>query len=119
MQSLENLKLNYILSDFVNECHITFNNKLSDVRLFGSYARGDYNEDSDIDIMIILDMNDNDVRKSRDDICRITAMLELKHCITISPVVYGKNEYEARKSFGFCKNVEKEGVSQYAGHAYA
>ena len=119
MQSQEKLKLDNILNDLVAECSIAFSTKLSDVRLFGSYARGDYNEDSDIDVMIILDMSDIEAKKSLNDICRIVAMLELKHSTTISPVIYGKNEYDTRKSFGFCKNVETEGVSQYVRHSYA
>jgi hypothetical protein len=69
--------------------------------------------------MVILDMSDTEIRKSRNEICCITAALELKHFITISPVLYGKEEYNSRKTFGFCKNVETEGVSQYAGQAYA
>ena len=119
MEVLEQKKLNIVLNDFVNECRSVFNEMLSDVRLFGSYARGDYNDDSDIDLMVILDMNDAGVRKSRHDICRVAAMLELKHGVTISPVLYGKEEYASRKSFGFCKKVEMEGVSQCVGQIYA
>ena len=112
MQTLEQIKLNTVLSDFVDECRIVFNEKLCDVRVFGSYARGDYNEESDIDVMVILDVSIVEVRKYRHDICRIAATLELKHNVTISPVLYGKEEYDSRKTFGFCKNVEAEGVSQ-------
>jgi predicted nucleotidyltransferase len=119
MQALEQQKLNTVLSDFVADCRTVFGDKLNDVRLFGSYARGDHNEESDIDVMVILDMSDAEVRKGRYDICHIAATLELKYCITISPVLYGKEEYNIRKTFGFCKNVEVEGVSQYAGQAYA
>ena len=119
MEVFEQNKLNVVLNSFVTECRFVFNDKLIDVRLFGSYARGDYNDDSDIDVMVILDMSDTGIRKSRHDICRIAAMLELQYNVTISPVLYGKEEYASRKSFGFCKNVEREGVSQYAGQAYA
>ena len=119
MKSIEQQKLRTVLNDFVAECRNTFSDKLCDVRLFGSYARGDHNEESDIDIMVILNMGDAEVRKDRQDVCRIAAMLELKHRVTISPVLYGKEEYDARKTFGFCKNVDKEGVSQYAGQSYA
>lgn len=31
------------------------------VILYGSYARGDYRDDSDIDIMILLDLSDMDI----------------------------------------------------------
>ena len=119
MQAFGQQKLNFILSDFVTECKAVFNDTLSDVLLFGSYARGDHNEESDIDVMVILDVSDGDVRKGRRDICRIAAMLEIKYSVTISPVLYGREEYNKRKAFGFCKNVDTEGVSQYAGQAYA
>jgi predicted nucleotidyltransferase len=108
-----------VLDDFIAECRTVFNEKLYDVRLFGSYARGDHNEESDVDVMVILDVNVNDVRKFRYDICRIAAKLELKYNVTISPVLYGKEEYDSRKTFGFCRNVEAEGVSQYVRQAYA
>jgi predicted nucleotidyltransferase len=119
MQTLEQQKLNTVLSDFVAECRNVFRERLFDVRLFGSYARGDHNEESDIDVMVILDMSVAEVRKGRYDICRIAASLELKYNVTISPVSYGKEEYSTRKTFGFCKNVETEGVSQYVRHTYA
>jgi predicted nucleotidyltransferase len=119
MQAVEQQSLNVVLRDFVAECRAVFGNRLSDVRLFGSYARGDYNEDSDIDIVVILNMSDAEVRKGRHDICRIAAMLELKHYVTISPVLYSEEEYNIRKTFGFCKNVDTEGVSQYVRQAYA
>jgi len=119
MQTLEQKKLSTVLSDFVTECRTVFSETLCDVRLFGSYARGDQNEESDIDIMVILDVGVAEVRRFRHDICRIAAMLELKYNVTISPVLYGQEEYDSRKTFGFCKNVEMEGVSQYVGQAYA
>ena len=115
MQALELQKLKTVLNDFVAECRNVFGDKLNDVRLFGSYARGDYNEESDIDVMVIFNMSDAEVRKCRYDICRIAAMLELKYNVTISPILYGKEEYDMRKSFGFCRNVESEGVSQCVG----
>jgi len=119
MQILEQDNLNTVLSDFVAECRTVFDEKLCDVRLFGSYARGDHNEDSDIDVLVILDVGATEVRRFRHDICRIAATLELKYSVAISPVLYGKEEYDSRKKFGFCKNVEAEGVSQYVGQAYA
>jgi len=119
MQTLEQKKLINVLSDFVTECKTVFNEILCDVRLFGSYARGDHNEDSDIDIMVILDVSVAEVGRFRHDICRIAAAIELKYNVSISPVLYGQEEYDSRKSFGFCKNVETEGVSQYVGQAYA
>ena len=36
---------------------------LKTVILYGSYARGDYTENSDIDIMVLLDLSDMEIKK--------------------------------------------------------
>ena len=119
MQALNEQELNIIINAFVNRCNMLFGEKLSDVRIFGSYARGDYCSESDIDIMIILCMSEDEVRKSLDDICKIASELELIHNVTISPVLMSSAEYDLRKySYGFCGNVEKEGISKHARQAY-
>ena len=116
MQALNEQDLNVIVSAFVNKCSTLFGKKLSDVRIFGSYARGDYCSESDIDIMIILCMSEDEVRKSLDDICKIASELDLLYNVTISPVLMSSTEYDLRKySYGFCGNVEKEGISKHAG----
>jgi len=116
MRSLTDQQLSTIMNDFVAECKDLFGDNLSDVRLFGSYARGDYNSQSDIDIMIVLDMSLDKVRKSLDGVCKIASELDLKYNVNISPVLKSKQEYDLRKhSYGFCRNVEIEGVSRHVG----
>ena len=119
MRALAKHQLNVIMGTLVAECNALFGDKLSDVRLYWSYARGDHNDESDIDIMVILDMSDDELRTSLDGVCRITSELDLKYNITTSPVLMSRREYDMRKqSYGFCGNVEKEGVSLNARQAY-
>ena len=40
-----------------------FGEKFQSVILYGSYARGDYDEESDIDIMITVDMSREELKK--------------------------------------------------------
>ena len=47
--------INQYLNDLIAECKSVFSDKLLYVGLQGSYLRGEANEDSDIDIMLILD----------------------------------------------------------------
>jgi predicted nucleotidyltransferase len=80
------------------------------VILFGSYARGDYNEESDIDLIILLDKD----RITYDDRTRITYplfMVEIKTGISISPLLYSKDFWETKhKVTPFYESVNEEGI---------
>ena len=54
-------KLNQILNEVAAAAKDTFGDDLQSVILYGSYARGDYDDASDIDIMIIADVNREDL----------------------------------------------------------
>ena len=118
VSALAHQQLDTVMSAFIEECKTHFGDKLSDVRLFGSYARGDYCGNSDIDVMVILDMDTDEIRRNRSGICRIASDIDLTYNVNITPVLQSKEEYEQRKSFGFYRNVELEGVSKYAGQAH-
>ena len=49
--------LRAILNQIYRNTHSIIGDPLIDVILFGSYARGDYDEGSDIDIALIVDMD--------------------------------------------------------------
>ena len=77
--------------------------------LFGSQARGDAREDSDWDILILLDKN----RIKNEDFDTIAyPMVELgwKMGIEINPILYTFQEWEQRNFTPFYKNVQKESI---------
>jgi len=79
------------------------------VILFGSYARGDYNEESDIDVLILLD-KDNITYSDETRISYPLFMIEVKTGISISPMVYSKDFWEHKhKVTPFYENVNQEG----------
>ena len=43
-----------IIYEFTKEIKKIFGTNLSTVIVYGSYARGDYNENSDVDVMILV-----------------------------------------------------------------
>ena len=45
-----------ILEVFAGNVKKEIDSKLSDIILFGSYARGDYDEESDVDVAVIVDI---------------------------------------------------------------
>jgi len=78
--------------------------------LFGSYARGDYNESSDIDLLVLLD-KEKITNSDRERIGYPLYDIELKEQILITPIIYTKNSWDGRLSITpFYKNVLKDGI---------
>ena len=49
--------VNEEIQKFINEVKKILGDRLKKVILYGSYARGDYNKKSDVDIMILTDLS--------------------------------------------------------------
>ena len=100
-----------ILDVFVNGVKEILGNHLKKIVLYGSYARGDYNKDSDVDIMILTDLNDKELIEYKEKIWDFAYDIELENDIEISPLVKNINRYEKRIDIiPFYMNVQKEGV---------
>ena len=54
--------------------------------MYGSYARGDYRDDSDIDIMILLDLSDMDIKQYRHELSGETFDFNMDHDLDIKPI---------------------------------
>ncbi len=77
--------------------------------LFGSKARGDYDEDSDIDVAIIVNCLDKDLKKN---ILSIITELETKYNIPLSTLIISKDEFEdlKRRERKIALDIEREGI---------
>ena len=79
--------------------------------LFGSYARGDAEEDSDIDVMILLDASREEIAARNWETCDIAADLSIDYDVIISPVVENRAFFRHWvRNLPFFRNVEQEGV---------
>ena len=78
--------------------------------LYGSYARGDYKEESDIDLLILVDQE----KITRDDEIKITYPLYdifFDTGVLISTMVYSKKFWTTGyKITPFYENVKREGI---------
>ena len=77
--------------------------------LYGSYARGDFNEDSDIDILVLID-KDKVTMEDRKRISSSLYKIELDAGIIISPFVSTKQGWATHKVTPFYENVNNEGI---------
>lgn len=77
--------------------------------LFGSLARGNFSEDSDVDLLIIKETKDRRI----DRIKKI--LLEVDYNLPFEPLVYTQSELEERKKLGdsFILEVLSEGKVLY------
>lgn len=55
--------LSKMLKRYEDDVHELYGSRLKEVILYGSYARRDFKPDSDIDIMILVDLSDEEIRK--------------------------------------------------------
>lgn len=79
--------------------------------LFGSYARGDYKKESDMDIMILADVCPEEVSSCADMVYDLTYDFEMQYGMEINPSVQSTRTYEKwRKVYPFFVNIEKDGV---------
>lgn len=99
---------------YVSNIHDIYGSHLREIILYGSYARGDFRPDSDIDIMILLDLSDIDIKKYRHQLSDMTFDFNMDYDVDIKPIA--KNEEHYRKwvdNYPFYSNVNREGVRLY------
>jgi len=89
--------------------------KLEKVILFGSYARGDYDEESDIDIMVIADIAVEEAHEVRKKIHASMGRIGLEHDVLVCLIMACSDIFHKSKDVaGFYINVQKDGVLLYA-----
>lgn len=88
-----------------------FGEELKHVVVYGSYARGDYNDHSDVDIMLLVGLSDDEIKKMENQVYDCAFRLELKYGVSISPIIKNQAFFEYwSDTLPFYKNVKKEGV---------
>lgn len=80
------------------------------IYLYGSYARGNYTDESDIDITAIVKGNRTDLQEKLKQVWDISADIGLENDIVVSPTVIPYAEYEEYKEIlPYYMNIQKEG----------
>ena len=104
-------KLDEVLNLTTEIIKNVFGEKLCDIFLFGSYARGDFDEESDIDIFVLVDLNDIDLSKYINVITDATFDINLEYNVLLSIILKDKKQFEYWKNtVPFYINILREGV---------
>jgi predicted nucleotidyltransferase len=100
---------------YVYEINKIYGTHLKTIILYGSYARGDFKHDeSDIDIMILTDLTNLEIKDYRHQLSCMTYDFKEEHNLDIKPIV--KNDKHFQKwvdAYPFYSNVLNEGVTLY------
>lgn len=89
-------------------------NDLIRVVLYGSCARGDFSEDSDIDIALLTKCDRMEAKKYLDVLAEIATELAKKYLAIVNFVCLPKKEFDEKKSwYPYFKNIEREGELLY------
>lgn len=104
-------KIRMVSRLFADEAKKIYGNKLQNVILYGSCARGDYQADSDIDIMLLMNVDRESLAEERRKIFAIADRIDLDYDVVLAPVLQSIDVFNNYLPVSiFYQNVQKEGV---------
>ncbi len=104
-----------VLGEVYRECSAVFPVPIHDAYLYGSFARGDYHEESDVDILLTVDLEWPQIASYRRAVSRIVSELSLRHDRTVSVTIKPLKLFmQFREDLPFYRNVCTEGIRYVA-----
>ena len=100
-----------IIEEFVKDVKACLGSDVQSIVLYGSYARGDFNAQSDVDILILVKSSDSDIKRYENSVYDCAFDLELKYGKVISSVIKNQQFFEYwADTLPFYRNIVNEGV---------
>lgn len=103
-------QLEAIEEEMVNYYRSVYGDSIDTIILYGSYARGDYSDDSDIDITAIVRGNRVELQKKLKKMWDFSTEVGLAYDVIVSPTVIPYDEFEQYKEkLPYYRNIVKGG----------
>ena len=98
------------LARFKNTLQSLLGDDLLSLRLFGSRAREEGTEESDLDVLVVVPKKDRDLCRR---IVEESLDIDLVYGTNLAPTILSAYEYQRNRDYGtaFYVNVEREGVT--------
>ena len=104
-------RINAVTQKVLRAARDTLGDSLDRVILFGSFARGDFDAESDIDFLIIANVSQEEASASRRQIRKRLPGIDLEYDIAVCLHVTGSETFNRFKNvLPFYQNVLREGV---------
>jgi predicted nucleotidyltransferase len=96
------------LDEYTQALRGRFSQRIDRILLFGSQARGDARDESDVDILVVVDSGE---RRLKDEITDLAFDMIVKHGIDLEPVVFSRAEWSRMSAAptSFAYTVGQEG----------
>ncbi len=100
-----------IINRQMKECYESvYGSDIVEIILYGSYARGDYTTDSDIDIVAIVKGDRLELQEKLKTVWDMSAEIGLENDVIISPMVIPYDEFlKYREVLPYYRNISEEG----------
>jgi len=100
------------LTALVDRLHQRYGDDLLRVVLYGCKARGDFDEESDLDVLIVIRMSEGDFRQQWHEIVTTTYDLELIYNVVFSFIIKDEPEYMLMRQHNLLlnRNIEQDGI---------
>lgn len=102
-----------MLEQLAKQSRAVFGDKLKELILFGSYARGDFDAESDVDVVLLMDVPHEDETAYHKQMVQLLGDLyeQFGYATVVSPVIISASFFEEWKNdLPFYKTVVTEGV---------
>jgi len=96
-----------VLKQFKNILQQSLGDRLVELRLFGSHARGDSDEGSDYDVLVIVDRRTHDIRET---ILDADVEMMNRYEKLFAALIYDESEWQKARNFPHAWNIEREGI---------
>ncbi len=105
-------ELNILLKKVSEVYKSVYGETLVRVILYGSYARGDFSEDSDVDIVALVRGNREKLQEQLKIVWNQTYDIGLDYDVVLSPAVIPYEEFERyQEELPYYRNISTEGVN--------
>ena len=103
-------QIEYISQTVADKAREVCGDKLREVILYGSYARGDFHEWSDVDIMVLVDADDMDCKRFDDKLMHALFELDNRMNLLLYIIVTPYDRFcHLKDIYPLYRNVDKEG----------
>ena len=100
-----------VLYLFIDEIQKKLGNLISKIILYGSYAREDYREDSDIDIMILTPLSESRIREIENEVYDTAYDYGLEFNVLISVNIENEDHFNYwLGALPYYDNIKREGI---------